>query len=152
MKSTIQNLLVMHALVASAIAAQGSTSIFDHSCISSLELPTRGLLAARSETSGIVHAVVHIGEEGHPSKVVLKGGNRGLQGEVRVAMKLSSFAPECRGRVMEFIFGFVLEDPPTDYLVPPAVSFKPPNRFDFIFRRVKPNLDPGSPPPAPGGK
>ena len=136
----------------SGLAVVGSLFIFllqaqeplvgpDLSCISSLELPTRGLLAAGAGTSGTVHAAAEIGKEGQLSKLRLTGGNPGLQGEVRVAMNLSQFAARCHDRTVECVFGFTLEDPPTDSIIPPGVRFVPPNRFELVFRRVKPSYD-----------
>ena len=55
-------------------------------------------------------------------------------------MNLSQFAARCEDRTIEFVFAFKLEDPPTDHIVPPAVRFVPPNRFELIFRRIKPDL------------
>jgi hypothetical protein len=141
-------LLLAHAFMATLLAGRAPTQTFDMSCIVSLELPTTGLLAPRAEDSGTVRAVVHIGEAGHPSKVDLMGGNKGLQGDVQVAMKLSDFAPDCEGRTLEFVFAFTLEGPPTHTRIPPGVTFKPPNRFDLVFRRLKPNIE-HPPPPAP---
>jgi hypothetical protein len=123
------------------VRAQDPGSRFDFSCIDFLELPTRGLLAAGAGTSGTVRAVAKIGKKGQLSKLTLTGGNRGLQGEVRVAMNLSRFAGKCQGRSVEFVFAFTLEDPPTDSIIPPGVRFVPPNRFELIFRRVKPIVD-----------
>lgn len=82
-----------------------------------------------------------IGKKGQLSKLTLTGGNPGLRGEARVAMNLSRFAAKCQGRSLEFVFAFTLEDPPTDSIIPPGVRFVPPNRFELIFRRVKPIVD-----------
>ena len=56
-------------------------------------------------------------------------------------MQLSQFAATCDSRTVEFVFGFTLQEPATDSIRPPGVRFLPPNRFELIFRRVKPNLD-----------
>jgi hypothetical protein len=117
----------------------------DFSCISSLELPTRGLLAAGAGASGTVHVAAEIGKEGQLAKLTLTGGNPGLQGEVRVAMNLSRFAARCHYRTVGFVFAFTLQDPPTDSITPPGVRFVPPNRFELVFRRVKPSYDPAPP-------
>lgn len=125
--------------------AQKPESRVDLSCIGSLELPTHGLLAARAPHSGIVVATIKIGSGGALSKVKLAGDSPILEGEVRVALDNSSFTSRCAGRTLEFVFAFTLEDPPTDSILPPAARFLPPNRFEFVFRRVKPNLDSASP-------
>jgi hypothetical protein len=130
-----------HLILASAAMPQQRSSIFDPSCIESLELPTRGLLAARSPTSGTVRAEVHIGDQGRTEKLVLTGGNPFLEGEVHVALKGSRFAPRCQGRKLEFVFGFTMEEPARYDLIPPAVRFIPPNRFELIFKRLKPHFD-----------
>jgi hypothetical protein len=123
------------------LKGQTRTSTADHSCVKSLKLPTSGLFAARAGTSGTVHATIRIGEDGQLDKIDLTDGNRILQAEVRVAMNLSKFDVRCKGQSVEFIFAFTLEDPPIDNIVPPAVSFVPPNRFELTFRRVKPIVD-----------
>src|SRR5689334_14616059 len=84
------------------------------SCVASLELPTQGLLAARARSSGTVTALVRVGGEGHSSALELTGVDDLLKGEVRVALNLSRFAPECRGRSVQIVYAFTLEDPPTD--------------------------------------
>jgi hypothetical protein len=129
------------AMLTPVLRAQDPGSRLDFSCIDFLELPTRGLLAAGAGTSGTVRAVAQIGKEGQLSKLTLTGGNRGLRGEARVAMNLSRFAAKCQGRSVEVVFAFTLEDPPTDSIIPPGVRFVPPNRFELVFRRVKPNID-----------
>jgi hypothetical protein len=111
------------------------------SCVQFLELPTRGLFAARAGDSGTVHASIQIGNDGGLSKLDLSGGNPGLQAEVRVAMNLSQFAEACKGSTVEFVFAFTLKDPPTDSIAPPGVRFIPPNRFEFVFLRVRKNLE-----------
>jgi hypothetical protein len=95
--------------------------------------------AARAGAPGEVYAVVRIGKDGQVDKLDLTGANQGLQAEVRVAMNLSKFDVRCEGESLRFIFAFTLEDPPTDNIVPPGVRFLPPNRFELIFRRVKPH-------------
>jgi hypothetical protein len=129
----------------------GQKPTVDLSCVDSLELPTRGLLAAGAGSSGVVHAAAGIGKDGKLSNLRMDGGNRGLRGEVRVAMNLSKFAAKCRDRTIDFVFAFTLEDPPTDSIIPPGVSFVPPNRFELVFRKVKPSLDIAPPrePPSP---
>jgi hypothetical protein len=67
------------------LPGQTRTSASDRSCVESLELPTRGLFAARAGASGEVHAVVRIGKDGQVDKLDLTGANQGLQAEVRVA-------------------------------------------------------------------
>lgn len=124
------------------LRAQEPTADPDLSCFSSLELPTRGLFAAGAGTSGSVIAAAEIGRGGKLSKLRLTGGNPGLQGEVRVAMNLSQFAAKCHGQTVKVVFGFILEDPPIDHIIPPGVRFVPPNRFELVFRRVKPSYDP----------
>lgn len=121
----------------------------DLACAVSLELPTRGLLAAGAGSSGVVEATLRIGDGGQPAEVKLTGGNGALQGEVRVALGLSTFAKECKGRDIQLVYSFELQDPPTDAIIPPAVRFVWPNRFEVVFRRVKPNIDPGRPRSAP---
>ncbi len=125
--------------IVSPVVLPGQTpaSAADHSCVESLELPTRGLFAARAGASGEVYAVVRIGKEGQVDKLDLTGANRGLQAEVRVAMNLSKFDARCGGQSLDFIFAFTLEDPPTDNILAPGVRFVPPNRFELTFRRVK---------------
>ena len=119
---------------------QGQKPSRDLSCVTSLELPTRGLLAAAGE-SGVVNAVIQIGTDGRLSHLELIGGNRLLRGEVRVAMNLSKFAAGCDGRTIEFVFAFTIASPPADSIRPPGVRFLPPNRFELVFQRVKPIYD-----------
>ena len=140
--TSIPVVVVTVAILPAFLPAQPPSSSVDLSCVSSLELPTRGLLAAGAWSSGTILALGQIGKRGQLSKLQLRGGNRGLQGEVRVAMSLSQFNARCEGRTVEFAFAFTLEDPPTDNIVPPVVRFVPPNRFELIFRRVKPSYDP----------
>jgi hypothetical protein len=132
-------------MVGPVLHGQKPLSNVDLSCVDSLELPTRGLLAAGAGHSGVVHAVARIGNEGRLSSLRLEGGNPGLRGEVRVAMNLSRFATKCRDRTMEFVFAFTLEGPPNDSILPPGVRFVPPNRFELVFRQIKPNYDPAPP-------
>lgn len=130
------------SMVASPVLhGQKPASNVDLSCVDYLELPTRGLIAAGAGSSGVVHAVARIGADGKLSDLRLDGGNRGLRGEVRVAMNLSKFAAKCLDRTMDFVFAFTLEDPPTDSIIPPGVRFVPPNRFELVFRKVKPFFD-----------
>lgn len=114
-------------------------------CVTSLELPTRGFLAATSSSSGTVHARIEIGLSGRASRIELSGANPLLQGEVRVGLNQSRFSEKCSGKQVELLFQFTLEGSPTDTLRPPAVRFLPPNRFELVFRRLKPVLD--GPPP-----
>jgi hypothetical protein len=114
-------------------------------CVKSLEVPTRGLFAARAGVSGTVEVAVEVGKDGQPEKWGLMGDNQILKGEAQVAVSLSRFLPACEGRMVKIVFAFTLEDPPSDSILPPAVRFIPPNRFELTFRRVKPNLDPASP-------
>lgn len=139
--------LAFCSAISSVSRAQGADARFDLSCVSSLELPTRGLLATMAEDSGTVSVSIEIGGAGRLSKLNVTGGNPALQGEARVAMNLSRFATACSGRTLEFKFTFKLENPPTDHIIPPGVRFLPPNHFELIFRRLKPILDPASPPP-----
>jgi hypothetical protein len=124
------------------LPAQERPGASDLSCVESLELPTRGLLAAGAGKSGTVTAAIHIGDGGQVDSVELTGDNNILKGEVRVAVNLSHFAPKCSGREFRVVFAFTLEDPPTDSIIPPAVKFVPPNRFELTFRRLKPIVDP----------
>lgn len=129
------------------MAQQGSESA-DFSCVNSLELPTRGLFAARAPGSGSVRAMVTIGKEGTLSKMQFTTDGPApqvLEAEVRVALDSSRFEQRCSGRTLEFVFSFRVEDPPTDFILPPAVRFQPPNHFELVFRRVKANLDPTPP-------
>ncbi len=71
-----------------------------------------------------------------------------LEREVQIALNLSKFKKSCAGRKFELVFSFELADPPADSVLPPDVRFLPPNRFELVFRRVKPNIDPASPAPA----
>ena len=136
----------------SAALAQDAATTTDLSCVTSLKLPTHGFLAARAGTSGVVTAKIHIGDAGRVAELRFVSDNRYLQGEVQVAIELSTFAAQCDGRVLELVFSFTLEDPPADTIIPPAVQFLPPNRFALIFRRVKPSHDPGSPRRSPKPK
>jgi hypothetical protein len=130
------------ALITAAILpGQTPPSAALPSCVKSLQLPTQGLFAARAGVSGNVRALVQIGKNGQVGKVDLTGPNRILQAEVQVAMSLSEFESGCEGESLEFIFIFTLQDPPTDNILPPAVRFVPPNKFELTFRRVKPNVD-----------
>ena len=142
---SISGMTLFGSLFAVLLQAQEPSVEQDLSCISFLELPTRGLLAAGAGTSGTVHVAAEIGKEGQLSKLTLTGGNPGLQGEVRVAMNLSQFAVRCHDRTVGLVFAFTLEDPPTDSIIPPGVRFVPPNRFELVFRRVKPSYDPAPP-------
>jgi hypothetical protein len=150
--SSISGMVAICFLYCNTILAQQQRSSSDLSCITSLELPTHGFLAARAPNSGIVHASVEIGPEGRLSKVQLttdSSMSEGLEGEVRVALGDSHFAQRCVGRTLRFVLSFKLEDPPTDSILPPTVRFVPPNRFDLVFRRLKSNLDPASQPKPP---
>jgi hypothetical protein len=100
----------------------------------------------------LVHAAARISADGKLSKLRLDGGNRALQGEVRVAMNLSQFATKCHDRTIDFVFAFTLEGPPTDSIIPPGVRFVPPNRFELVFRKVKPWLDIAPPRESPSPK
>jgi hypothetical protein len=141
MITTLQTAILMLAIVPLALNGQTQPATAYASCIKSLELPTRGLLAARAGTSGTVGAVVFVGKDGKIEKLDLTGGNNILQAEVRVAMELSSFDGACQGKRIPLTFDFTLTDPPTDNILPPAVKFVPPSRFELTFRRVKPNID-----------
>ena len=113
--------------------------------MSSLELPTHGLIAARAPRSGTVKAALQIGPGGALSNVEFTSDEPILEREVQVALNLSQFRKRCAGQRFEIVFSFELQDPPTDSILPPNVRFRPPNRFELVFRRVKPNFDPGSP-------
>ena len=134
------------------IRGQEPTSEGQFSCVNFLELPTRGLLASGAGKSGVVRAVIDIGKDGTVSHLQLDGGNPGLRAEVRVAMELSKFAAKCHDRSVEFVFAFTLEDPPVDSIRPPAVRFVPPNRFELIFKRVKPDYYLAPPKDRPASK
>jgi hypothetical protein len=146
---TIKNLAGLALSIAfgsSAIAARDESP--DWSCVTSLELPTHGLIAARAGSSGTVNAHLRLGENGKVSELRLTGDSPALEGEVRVAIELSKFARRCKGRTIDLIFSFTLEDPPGDSIIPPRTRFFPPNRFDLVFRKLKPS--PEFPvPPAP---
>jgi hypothetical protein len=75
-----------------------------------------------------------------------------LKGEVQVAMQLSRFASRCSGKEIKLVFMFTLTDPPVDSVLPPAVQFVPPNRFELTFRRLRANVDPVSPPKPAAGR
>src|SRR6266540_3045349 len=113
----------------SVLTAQTIPTEADLSCIESLEFPTGGLLSSRAGTSGTVEVAVEIGKNGKP-QIRLTGDNQLLKSEVNVAMALSRFAVRCEGRIVRLSFKFVLHDPPADNLMPPAVRFLPPNRFE----------------------
>jgi hypothetical protein len=130
---------------AEAASPEEQASAMDVSCVTSLHLPTHGFFAARAPHSGTVHATVHLGTGGTPSKTQLVTDTpnpEGLEAEVRTALAGSDFAPRCAGRALEFFFAFTLEEPPADSILPPTVRFVPPNRFELVFRKVKPNYDP----------
>ena len=132
---------------ASESLAEGAEATNDLSCFRSLVLPTTGLLAARASESGTVRAFVEIGETGALTRLDLEGNDPLLKGEVQVALTVSKFDPSCRNRTIQVEFSFILEDPPTAYILPPVVKFSSPNRFTLVFRRVMASLD-----PAPSGK
>lgn len=140
-------LLHLVAFCAPAFGQAGRQS-GDLFCVSSLELPTHGLLAARAPRSGIVKALVLIGPRGIPSDVFFTSDDTALEREVQIAINLSRFKRSCQGRKVELVFSFELTEPATDSILPPEVRFLPPNRFELIFRRVKSNLDPASVPPS----
>jgi hypothetical protein len=144
MKTRMTRAVASFAMLTAAYG-QNPVANFDLSCITSLELPTRGLLAARAGTSGTVRALAQIGSEGQLAKLDLLGDNSLLNGEVRVAMNLSNFAVRCKGRTLEFVFAFTLQEPPLDSITPPGVRFVPPNRFELVFRPVKANIEPPAP-------
>jgi hypothetical protein len=138
MKKLVQ--LSLCFLCGGFLQAQKPVADTDLSCVRSLELPTRGLAAARSDASGTVSARVHVGAGGKIASLDLDGGTLALRAEVEVAMSLSEFSGKCQGRAVGFVFHFTLEGPAMDYIVPPGVRFLPPNRFELIFRRVKPSV------------
>jgi hypothetical protein len=109
--------------------------------VESLALPTSGILASRASASGSVRADVTIGTAGQVSKLGLDGGDAALRGEVGAALGISRFQARCAGRKVKLEFAFTLIDPPSDNIIPPAVRFVPPNRFELTFRRVKPTID-----------
>ena len=139
--TTLQTAILMLAIVPFALNGQTQPATAHASCIKSLELPTRGLMAARAGASGTVDAVVLVRTDGKIEKLDLTGGNNNLQAEVRVAMELSTFDSTCQGQRILLTFDFTLTDPPADNILPPAVKFVPPSRFELTFRRVKPNID-----------
>ena len=141
MNHFVRIMLVLSVGFCRVLIAQDTAHGADLSCAASLELPTRGLLAARAGSSGTVAAVIRIGKGGKMSALRLTGKNEILKAEVRVAIGLSHFTPRCAGRSLRVEFGFTLEDPPTPSIIPPAVRFIPPNRFELTFRRVMPNVD-----------
>lgn len=121
--------------------ARGQSAWSSLSCISSLELPTRGLAAARASGSDTVVATVRVGTRDALPKIELVGGDLGLKTEVEVALRESKFSDRCTGKDIKLIFEFRLQDPPTENITPPVVRFLPPNRFLLIFRRVAPVVD-----------
>jgi hypothetical protein len=141
-------MFMLLALLPAVLSAQPDP-VKDLSCFDVLELPTPGFFAAGAPASGTVEVRAYIGAGGAISKLELAGESVALKAEVNVAMQLSHFAPRCSGRTISVVFAFTLEDPPSDSIIPPIARFRPPNRFELTFRRVKPNIDPGSPPPPP---
>lgn len=145
---SLAGLALSIAFSSSAIAAQNAS--LDWSCVTSLELPTHGLIAARAGASGTVNAHLRLGKNGKVSELRLTGDSPALEGEVRVAIGLSRFAPRCKGRAIDLIFSFTLEDPLGDSIIPPRTRFFPPNRFDLVFRKLKPTSLESPTPPEPG--
>ena len=133
--------IIFVSTLSCAIDAHAAEGAYGLSCFEYLELPTRGLLAAKAGESGTVRAHIRIGKDGGITQLKLLGGNPGLQAEVRVAMTLSRLNKICKNSVIDLVFAFSLEDPPTDYITAPAVRFVPPNRFELTFRRVRPNVE-----------
>ncbi len=80
----------------------------------------------------------------------LSGGNDTLRREVKVAVTLSRFKPECRGQSVRIVFAFTLEAPVSYEIRPPAVRYVPPDRFELTFKRAKAVIEPPTrdlPPP-----
>jgi len=144
--------LLFWCLASAGVAQRPASNLKDPnlSCITALELPTRGLSATGARASGTVNAEIHIGSRGEVSRLDLRGGEPALQGEVQVAIGLSEFSDRCAGQTVELVFAFTLENPPTSSIIPPGVRFLPPNRFELIFRRRRPNIEEAPPPPASG--
>ena len=97
--TTLQTAILMLAIVPLALNGQTKPATAHASCIKSLELPTRSLLAARAGASGTVDSVVLVRKDGKIEKLDLTGGNNNLQAEVRVAMELSTFDSTCQASV-----------------------------------------------------
>jgi len=140
--------LALCAAIAAVLRAQTPATDTDLSCFTSLLLPTTGAFAARAGASGIVQARFAIGKQGELSSLDISGENPVLNAEVRVALSLSQAAARCENRTVQLVFAFTLKDPMSDDILPPAVRFVPPNRFELTFRRVKPNIEPAPPRPA----
>jgi hypothetical protein len=147
MRRTAVGLLIQLTVCCDLAYPQVAPPRADLSCVSSLELPTHGLLAARARQSGTVTASLQIGPGGSLAKSHFASDDPALEREVQIALNLSRFKKSCAGKKVEIIFSFELEDPPADSVLPPDVRFLPPNRFELVFRRVSPNLDPVSAPP-----
>jgi hypothetical protein len=135
-------IILVCAFTVALVGAQTPSADNPLFCVNSLTLPTLGGFAARAGTSGTVRAKILIGEKGKLTRLDLDGKNSALNAEVEVAMNLSQFAEQCKNQTIALVFQFTLKDPPTDYIVPPVVRFLPPSRFELIFRRVKPIIDP----------
>jgi hypothetical protein len=115
----------------------------DLSCVLSLHLPT-DIDATKAEQSGVV--TVQIRRLAPDAvDISVSGGSPALQSDVRASMALSHFTGRCKDPE-EYIFAFSFLDPQTDSLLPPSVSFLPPNRFEMTFRRRKPISNAASPP------
>jgi hypothetical protein len=145
------SLLLMCVACAGASQAQPIASAAQDpnlSCIKALELPTRGLIAVMGE-SGTVNARIHINSRGGVRRLELRGGDTALQAEVRVAIGMSNFLPRCAGQTVNLVFAFKLEYPAVADITPPGVRFRPPNRFDLVFRHRKTHLQLAPPPPPP---
>lgn len=145
MNSRVSALAALSVALSSLLSGQEPGLDRRLSCVASLELPTQGLFAARAATSGTVTAVISLDAGGRLAALKLTGNDEFLKGEVGVSLSGSRFTPKCRHRSVEVIYSFTLEDPATDLIIPPAVRFVPPNRFELTFRRVKPNVDPAPP-------
>ncbi len=141
--------LSLYLLACGIVLAQERPPDANLTCVKSLELPTVGLFAVHSVTSGTVNAVVHIGKGGNVRALDLEGGTTELRSEVSVAIELSEFSERCEGRSVALVFSFVFFGPPSESIQPPRTRFLPPNRFELKFRSLKANIEAPAPPPPP---
>ena len=122
MKRVSIGLLVLLMVCRNLAYPQGRVPHGDLSCMSSLELPTHGLLAARASSSGTVKASLQVGPRGSLSKTTFTSDDPILEREVQIALGLSVFGKRCAGRTLEVVFSFLLQDPPRYLTLPPAVG------------------------------
>src|SRR5882724_993393 len=127
-------LAALSIALSSLLPGQGPALDRNLSCVASLELPTQGLFAARAATSGTVTALIRLDSSGRLAALQLTGSDEFLKADVSVSLNLSRFTTRCGNRNVEVIYSFTLEDPATDWIIPPAVRFAPPNRFELTFR------------------